>query len=146
MRTEELPMILFTVIAQMSVGAFWVLGAVHLFAHLRGTRPQTVDRVSTAAMFAVGPLLVLGFVAAFFHLGDPFHALNTLRHLGSSWLSRELAGGTAFGTLGMAFAACEWFGLLSRRLRAVLAALTAAAMSPAASKPWRVSWVTRQDS
>ncbi|WKR22873.1 dimethyl sulfoxide reductase anchor subunit family protein [Actinomyces israelii] len=127
MRTEELPMILFTVIAQMSVGAFWVLGAVHLFAHLRGTRPQTVDRVSTAAMFAVGPLLVLGFVAAFFHLGDPFHALNTLRHLGSSWLSRELAGGTAFGTLGMVFAACEWFGLLSRRLRAVLAALTAAA-------------------
>lgn len=127
MNSAELPMILFTVIAQMSVGAFWVLGGIHLYGYIRGIRPEAVDRVTNAAMYAVGPLLVLGFFAAFFHLHDPFHALNTFRHLGSSWLSREIASGVLFGATGFAFAFTQWFGIFSRKLREILAAITAVA-------------------
>ena len=84
MNVHELPMILFTVIGQMSVGAFWTLGAIHLYGYSKKMSPETIDRITNTALYAAGPLLVLGFFAAFFHLGDPFNALNTLRHLGSS--------------------------------------------------------------
>lgn len=42
MNIHELPMIIFTVVAQMSVGAFWALGAIQLLGRARkicaGTR------------------------------------------------------------------------------------------------------------
>ncbi|MCI5825269.1 MAG: dimethyl sulfoxide reductase anchor subunit [Arcanobacterium sp.] len=127
MNTEELPMILFTVIAQMAVGAFWALGVIHLFGLRKKLTATEVDRVTNAALFAVGPLLVLGFFAAFFHLNDPFHAPYTLAHVGSSWLSRELLFGVLFGLLGFIFALAQWFGWFNRNMREVLAALAALA-------------------
>lgn len=122
---EELPMILFTVIAQMAIGAFWALGFVQLLGRLRKLPGEAIDRVTDTSLFAVGPLLVLGFFAAFFHLNDPFHAPFTLLHVGSSWLSRELLSGVLFGGFGFVFAACQWNKWLTRTLRDVLAVLTA---------------------
>ncbi|MCV0020190.1 dimethyl sulfoxide reductase anchor subunit [Mobiluncus curtisii] len=122
---EELPMILFTVIAQMAIGAFWALGFVQLLGRLRKLPGEAIDRVTDTSLFAVGPLLVLGFFAAFFHLNDPFHAPFTLLHVGSSWLSRELLSGVLFGGFGFVFAACQWNKWLTRTLRDALAVLTA---------------------
>ena len=122
---EELPMILFTVIAQMATGAFWALGFVQLLGRLRKLPGESIDRVTDTSLFAVGPLLVLGFFAAFFHLNDPFHAPFTLLHVGSSWLSRELLSGVLFGGFGFVFAACQWNKWLGRTVRDVLAVLTA---------------------
>lgn len=122
---EELPMILFTVIAQMAIGAFWALGLVQLLGRLRKLPGEAIDRVTDTSLFAVGPLLILGFFAAFFHLNDPFHAPFTLLHVGSSWLSRELLSGVLFGGFGFVFAACQWNKWLSRTVRDVLAVLTA---------------------
>ena len=127
MNAEELPMILLTVIGQMSVGSIWILGLIHIYGYAKKLKPETIDRITNAAMYAAGPLLVLGFFAAFFHLGDPFHALNTLRHVGSSWMSREIASGVLYGAVGLFFAACQWMGWFSRAVREVLAALTALA-------------------
>ncbi|ETJ01997.1 MAG: Anaerobic dimethyl sulfoxide reductase subunit C, partial [Actinomyces urogenitalis DORA_12] len=110
MNTAELPMILFTVLAQMSVGAFLTLGLVQADGLIRKQPTAATDRVTRAALFAVGPLLVLGFFAAFFHLGDPFHAVNTLRHVDSSWLSREILFGVLYGGLGFVYTATEWLG------------------------------------
>lgn len=122
---EELPMILFTVIAQMAIGAFWALGFVQLLGRLRKLPGEAIDRVTDTSLFAVGPLLILGFFAAFFHLNDPFHAPFTLLHVGSSWLSRELLSGVLFVGFGFVFAACQWNKWLSRTVRDVLAVLTA---------------------
>lgn len=122
---EELPMILFTVIAQMAVGAFWALGLVQLLGRLRKLPGEAIDRVTDTSLFAVGPLLILGFFAAFFHLNDPFHAPFTLMHVGSSWLSRELLSGVLFGGFGFVFALCQWNKWLGRTVRDVLAVLTA---------------------
>lgn len=122
---EELPMILFTVIAQMAIGAFWALGFVQLLGRLRKLPGEAIDRVTDTSLFAVGPLLILGFFAAFFHLNDPFHAPFTLLHVGSSWLSRELLSGVLFGGFGFVFAACQWNKWLSRTIRDALAVLTA---------------------
>lgn len=122
---EELPMILFTVIAQMAVGAFWALGLAQLLGRLRKLPGEAIDRVTDTSLFAVGPLLILGFFAAFFHLNDPFHAPFTLMHVGSSWLSRELLSGVLFGGFGFVFALCQWNKWLGRTVRDVLAVLTA---------------------
>ena len=65
MNVHELPMILFTVIGQMSVGAFWTLGAIHLYGYSKKMSPETIDRITNTALYAAGPLLVLGFFAAF---------------------------------------------------------------------------------
>lgn len=127
MNAAELPMILFTVLAQMSVGAFLTLGLIQVYGALRKDTSETVDRTTRAALFAVGPLLVLGFFAAFFHLNDPLHALNTFRHVGSSWLSREILFGVLYGALGFLYTGLEWFGWTTRRLRQLVAALTAVA-------------------
>ncbi|MEP7091852.1 MAG: DmsC/YnfH family molybdoenzyme membrane anchor subunit [Nocardioidaceae bacterium] len=121
---DETPLVIFTIIAQMSAGSFVVLGLIHLL----GIRvaPTTMDRVSDPALYAIGPLLALGFLASVFHLGRWLRAANALRHLDSSWLSREIAVGMVFAGLGAAFALCQWRKWLPARARQALAILTAA--------------------
>lgn len=127
MHAAELPMIIFTTIAQMSVGSMWFLGLVQLLGRRRGVPGASLDRLTNAGLYAAGPLLVLGFVAAFFHLSDPWHAPLTVLNIGSSWLSREIASGILYGVFGAVFACFQWFGWGSRRVRSVLAGLTALA-------------------
>lgn len=124
MNVHELPLILFTVMAQMSVGAFVVLGVVQLAARARHGR-DAVDHITTPAVYAIGPVLVLGLIASMAHLGNPFNALNTLRHLDSSWLSREIVFGVGFAGLGFCFAVLQWFRWGSQALRQALALATA---------------------
>jgi anaerobic dimethyl sulfoxide reductase subunit C len=119
----ETPLVIFTIIAQMSAGSFVVLGLIHLL-YLR-TDPAVMDRVSDPALYAIGPLLVLGLAASTFHLGSPMRAANALGHLGSSWLSREILAGLVFAVLGAAFAVCQWRKWLPARLRQSLAVLVA---------------------
>jgi anaerobic dimethyl sulfoxide reductase subunit C (anchor subunit) len=125
MHTAELPMMIFTIAAQMCVGAFVVLGVVQLAAARRyGT--AAVDRITDPALYAIGPVMVLGLVASMFHMNDVSHTLNVVRHVGSSWLSREIVFGSGFAGLGFVFAAAQWFKWGSTRLRQALALLTAA--------------------
>lgn len=121
--THELPLVLFTLAAQMSVGSFVVLGLIHLL-NLR-TDPKVMDRVADPALYAIGPLLVLGLIASTFHLGSPLRAINALRHIGTSWLSNEIVTGVVFLAVGAAFAAAQWFKIGSERLRQGLAVLAA---------------------
>ena len=124
MNTHELPMIIFTVLAQMSVGAFVVLGVVQVFASRRYGR-EAVDRVTDPALYAIGPTLVLGLIASMFHMNDVMNTLNVIRHVETSWLSREIIAGTTFAGLGFLFALAQWFRWGSTRLRQALAAVTA---------------------
>jgi len=125
---SELPLVIFTIIAQMSVGSFVVLGLIHLFAARGGAiRPSrdVIDKVSDPALYAIGPILVLGLLASMMHLGTPIRAVNALRHLDSSWLSREILFGLLFAAVGGAFAFSQWFKWLTPLLRQVLAGLAA---------------------
>ncbi|MDO5735651.1 MAG: dimethyl sulfoxide reductase anchor subunit [Propionibacteriaceae bacterium] len=120
---HELPLVIFTIAAQMSVGSFVVLGLIHL---LNWNTPQaTLDKVTMPALYAIGPLLVLGLAASTLHLGSPLRAANALLHLQSSWLSREILLGMFFAGSGALFAVLQWFRLGSHRLRQALALVTA---------------------
>jgi anaerobic dimethyl sulfoxide reductase subunit C (anchor subunit) len=124
MHATELPLVVFTILAQMSVGSFVVLGVVQLFAR-RKADTATVDRLADPALYAIGPVMVAALVASIFHLGSPLNALNVLNNVGSSWLSREILFGCTFAGLGAAFAVCQWFKWFSATLRQVLAGVTA---------------------
>ena len=124
MNTHELPMIIFTVLGQMSVGAFVVLGLVQVFA-ARRYGATAIDEVTDPALYAIGPALVLGLAASMLHMNDVTNTLNVVRHLGTSWLSAEIVTGVAFAGLGFVFAAAQWFKWATPRLRQALAGLTA---------------------
>lgn len=124
MNMREMALVGFTILAQMSVGSFVVLGVAHFFAARRVGR-EAAERLSDPALLAIGPVLALAFAASVFHLGNPLNAVRTLNNLGTSWLSREIFFGGAFAVLGALFAAMQWFKWGSAGLRQTLAAVTA---------------------
>lgn len=121
---HEWPLAVFTILGQMAVGAFLALGFINVLGRRR-YRPETIDRVGDPALYAIGPVMVAALVASIFHLGNPLNAPNALRHVASSWLSREIVFGAAFAALGFAFAAVLWLRWLNHTLRTALAVITA---------------------
>ncbi|MFP7696784.1 dimethyl sulfoxide reductase anchor subunit family protein [Trueperella sp. LYQ143] len=124
MNLHELPMILFTVIAQMCVGMFIILGATQLWLSAKADS-TTVDRLTLPILYVIGPALVFGLIASMFHMNDVMHVLNVIRHWQSSWLSREIIVGVGFAGAGFLFAVMQWFRIGSRALRQALGLITA---------------------
>lgn len=86
-RHSELPLIMFTLLVSLSVGVV----AFSLVAGLLGL----FDGPDGGAGSAAGPafsvaLVTVGMVASVVHLAKPLRAPTSLRHLSSSWLSREI--------------------------------------------------------
>lgn len=146
MGAREWALIIFTILGQMSVGAFVVLGFVHFFA-VRKAGAEEADRLSDRALLAIGPVLILGMVASLFHLGNPFNAYQAIMNFGTSWLSREILFGVAFAVLGGVFAIMQWRKIGSFGLRNVIAWITAVvglvfvySMSQVYMLPTQPSW------
>ena len=120
------PLVIMTVLTQMSVGAFttiWLL--------------QLLGASSRLGLAALASLLVGGLAlnASTLHLGRPVHAYRALRMWRRSWLSREVLLFTSFSMVAGLYAALLWFGAtpegvpyvgddVSRRLTTAVGALT----------------------
>lgn len=124
MNTTELALVIFTIFAQMSVGAFLVLGGVHFFA-TRYAGIEEADKLSTYALLAIGPVMVVGLIVSFFHLGNPINAPRAIMNLGTSWLSREILFGVLFAGAGFLFALMQWRKWGSAGLRNIIALVAA---------------------
>jgi len=120
MNTSDWSLVIFTLLAQMSVGAFLLLGAVHFFA-ARAAGIEEADKMSDRALLPIGAVLVAGFIASLLHLGNPLNAPRALTHIGSSWLSREILFGVLFAIAGFLFAVLQWRKILSPTLRNLIA-------------------------
>ena len=95
------PLVVMTVLTQLSVGAFttiWLL--------------QLVGASSGLGVAAMASLLVgaLALNASTLHLGRPVHAYRALRMWRRSWLSREVLLFTSFSVVAGLYAALLWFG------------------------------------
>lgn len=78
---HELPLLIFTLFLQGSVGVtLWL-------AFGRGNTPPRSVLFTAVGAFV---LASLGLLASALHMGYPLNALNALRHVASSWLSREI--------------------------------------------------------
>ncbi len=88
----ELPLALFSTLAPMGAGAFLILAVLFSTAKVDGDAAKRIDRFTA---IPVG-LVIVGFIAAFFHLANPLHAFGVFAGLGTSPLSNELAVGCVF--------------------------------------------------
>ncbi len=120
MNVRDWALITFTILAQMSVGSFLVLGVVHYFA-AREAGEEQADLLSDRALLAIGPVLVLGMLASLLHLGNPLNAYRAVANLGSSWLSREVFFGVLFAIFGGAFAIMQWRKISTFTVRSLVA-------------------------
>lgn len=96
---HELPLIIFTVLAQSVVGA-WLLFSWVLCQSNSAQSKKFLHNV----MFVLLVLLGIGFFCSILHLGSPFRAFNSLNRVGASMLSNEIASGAVFFT----FAGLYW--------------------------------------
>jgi anaerobic dimethyl sulfoxide reductase subunit C len=120
MALHDWSLIIFTILAQMSVGAFIVLGIVHFYAS-RKAGVAEAERMSDRALLAIGPVLVLGLFASLLHLGNPLQAYRAITNLGSSWLSWEILFGVLFAGSGFLFALLQWRKIGTPGMRNIVA-------------------------
>ena len=124
MNVREWALITFTILAQMSVGSFIVLGVVHYFVGKKAGEKQA-DELSDRALLAIGPVLALGMAASLLHLGNPLNAYKAVTNLATSWLSREIFFGVLFAVAGAAFAVMQWKKIATFQVRNLIAILAA---------------------
>jgi anaerobic dimethyl sulfoxide reductase subunit C (anchor subunit) len=124
MNTREWALITFTILTEMSVGAFLVLGVVHYFVS-RKAGEKEADKMSDRVLVAIIVTLGLGMLASLFHLGTPLNAPKAVTNIGTSWLSREILLGVIFAVLGLVFVAMQWFKIGTAGVRNVIAWIAA---------------------
>lgn len=105
---QELPLVFFTLLVQMTVGMMLVGKCVLGNEADRGMR-EGVRRQNVTALL----LFIAAVVISFVHLGTPLHAPFTLLHVMQSWLSREIL---MVGVVGLALL---WLVVLGRKKAAV---------------------------
>ena len=148
MNTREWALIAFTILNQMAVGAFLVLGIVHTYAARKKGMDQA-DRLSDRALFMILPLVGLALIASLFHLGNPINAPHAITNLATSWLSREILSDVIFAGLALVFTFMQWRKIGSFTTRNIIAWITVIeglglvyVMSSAYMLPTEPSWNT----
>ena len=96
-RASELPLVIFSILVQMAVGAFIGLGTFTGWTANYFGRLDFARELSTNALLATGLIFAIGVLASLLHLGHPLRAYRALFHLRTSWLSREILLVGAFG-------------------------------------------------
>lgn len=114
---HEFPLVIFTLCMQGAVGFMFMLCLT------AGQMPRAGQRMfaTLPALVGAGVAAALGLLASTLHLGYPLNAFNALRHLASSWLSREIALAGVF----MALLALSILLLMMKR-----------------AVPWSLLWLT----
>jgi anaerobic dimethyl sulfoxide reductase subunit C len=148
MNTREWALVAFTILTQLSVGAFLVLAGVHYVA-LRTIGPEGAARLTHAPLLAAGGTLAAALVVSLLHLGHPAQAWLALANVRSSWLSREVALVLLFSIAGGLFALAVWTRAVPPAVAAVLSVAAAAAglgavfaMAAIYRLPAQVAWDT----
>lgn len=91
---HEIPLLIFTLFLQGSVGVtLWLA-----FGEARASQSRLLLPAAGAFVLAS-----LGLLSSALHMGYPLNALNALRHVSSSWLSREIVFASLYlAALGLA--------------------------------------------
>lgn len=88
----EMPLALFSTLAPMGAGAFLILAVAFSTSKPDADALRRIDRLTAIPV----ALVIVGFIAAFFHLANPLNAFGVFADLGASPLSNELAAGCLF--------------------------------------------------
>jgi DMSO reductase anchor subunit len=122
---KERSLVVFSLLTQTTIGAFWVLGLVYVWAAGR-VGGETARALTLPGFLAIVMLMGVALLVSLGHLGTPRNAWRALANLGSSWLSREILFSALFLGLAALFAGLllfqtgpDWLFLLVWLLGAV---------------------------
>ncbi|QED49460.1 dimethyl sulfoxide reductase anchor subunit family protein [Cytobacillus dafuensis] len=97
---NEWALLIFTVCMQAAIGGTIMLAI--FYKKISETGEEQTFLVMKMPLVVFAGLSLVGLGASFAHLGAPENALNAIRHLGSSWMSREiLATGLFIGAISV---------------------------------------------
>jgi anaerobic dimethyl sulfoxide reductase subunit C (anchor subunit) len=88
MESKEWPLVIFTIIAQLSMGMILMCVGFDGYLACRAGM-ETAQKVMQWVIFITAPLLVIGLLVSLLHLGHPEKAIKAFYNIRSSWLSRE---------------------------------------------------------
>lgn len=109
----EMPLALFSTLAPMGAGAFLVLALAFSVGSFKPEELKRIDKMTLIPfLFAV-----VGFIAAFFHLASPVHALGVFANTGASPLSNELVAGCIFMVAAIVYVILALTGKLAGAVR-----------------------------
>ncbi|MBI4888661.1 MAG: dimethyl sulfoxide reductase anchor subunit, partial [Acidobacteria bacterium] len=123
------PLIVMTVLTQLSVGAFVTIWLLQLLGAASGLGRPAVVSLTVAAV---------ALAAATLHLGRPVYAYRALRMWRRSWLSREVLLFAAFSAVAAIYAALLWLRLPGGAVVGTLTALLGIAGVTASACIYRV--------
>lgn len=117
---HEWALLIFTICVQTAIDGMFMLWLYE--RKLSKSGDETTFSVLKTPLILIAALSLIGLGASFAHLGAPSNALNTLRNIGSSWMSREIIVTGAF--IG---AACLTAGLaiVQKRINPIFLLITA---------------------
>ncbi len=97
MKNSEWPLVIFSLAIQLSAGIILIYDLFVLFPIYRSrvVVPSKYHWILLIAMTAA----IIGIIFSFMHLGNPINSAKSLTNMGTSWLSREIAGVLAFSGL-----------------------------------------------
>ena len=140
---HELPLALFTTLTSIGAGAFIALAIAFFKTSFTEDKARAIGKATLVPTVVV----LVGFVAAFFHLANPMNAMNVFAGIGRSPLSNELCVASLFAAAMVVYAILAATGKLNEGSRkgflavlAVLAVAFAAAMGLAYSLPTVPTW------
>jgi len=123
---KERSLVVFTLLVQLAIGAFWMLGILCLWATVH-TNAETARQLTVPAFLGVIPIMAAALLVSLLHLGTPLNAWRAAVNLRSSWLSREIIFSLLFTVLEAAFAWLHWQQTEQGWLRLLLALAAALA-------------------
>jgi anaerobic dimethyl sulfoxide reductase subunit C (anchor subunit) len=119
MRRAEWPLVIFTLMMQMAVGLFLLLVAFQ-FASPESMNTNLTDDLIFTSFVLIDAILIVGVLAASYHLDHPTNARLAMANLKKSWLSREMFLGLSFGFIMAILSGLAWldgrFAFLSNLL------------------------------
>jgi DMSO reductase anchor subunit len=82
----EIPLIIFTLFAQMAIGSFASIFLIFLSTYQK----QATAQMMINPLLAIISSIVIALISSLFHLKSPKNAWRAVFHLRKSWLSREI--------------------------------------------------------
>lgn len=123
---KERSLVVFTLLVQLTIGAFWTLGILHIWISAH-SNADTALRLTNTGFLAIIPIMAAALLVSLLHLGTPLNAWRAVANAGSSWLSREIVFTLLFAVLDSTFAWTHWQEMGQGWLQLLLALSTALA-------------------
>lgn len=117
-------LIIFTILSQMAVGAFWILMAVQQDIGSRYGSVQATTLILPPLMI-VEAIMLFSLPISLAHLGSPLIAFRAIANFRSSWLSREIVFALLFTVSSVVFTYVLWGQIGSTAIQMAIAWLAA---------------------